>query len=227
MNPVAEAGRLCRAAGVPLLVDACQSVGQLPIDVDQLGCDVLTSSGRKFLRGPRGSAFLYVRSAFLPRLEPRLLELQGATWVAPDRFELLPHAGRFEQYDGNVAGRIALGVAADHAMSWGIEAIAERNRHLAEGLRARLAELPGVTVQDKGAVRSAITTFTIEGVPAADVTRRLHAEGVNVRASTATQAQLDLGHRGVDAVVRASVHYVTTDEELDHTAKLVRTIARG
>ncbi|MDP1820373.1 MAG: aminotransferase class V-fold PLP-dependent enzyme [Acidimicrobiales bacterium] len=225
VNPVAEAGRLCRAAGVPLIVDACQSVGQLPVEVDELGCDVLTASGRKFLRGPRGAGFLYVRSDLLPRLEPRTLDLHGASWVAPDRFDMLPNAGRFEQFDASIAGRIGLGVAVDHALGWGLPAIADRIRGLAEGLRARLSDLPGVVVRDAGLRRCAITTFTVEGVPPGEVQARLRAEGVNIGVSRASQAQLDIGHRGLDAVARASVHYVTTDDELDRFVGLVASIA--
>jgi len=225
VNPAAGAGALCRAAGVPLVLDACQSVGQLPIDVDAIGCDILTASGRKFLRGPRGAAFLYIRSSLLPRLEPRTLDLHGARWVAPDRFELEPTALRFEQFDASIAGRIGLGVAADHALEWGLDAIAERNRHLADGLRARLSEVPGVTVRDRGAQLCAIVTFTIDGVSPAEVTRQLRAQGTNVRSATAIFAQLDLGARGLDAVVRASVHYITTDDELDRFTDQVRALA--
>lgn len=224
VNPVADAGRLCREAGVPFLVDACQSVGQLPVDVAEIGCDVLTASGRKFLRGPRGAGFMYVSKRVLGTLEPRTLDLYGATWVAPDRFELAPHAGRFESFDASIAGRIALGVAADHALGWGLDAIAERNRHLAEGLRARLAEVPGVIVRDRGTTRCAITTFTAEGRDPVELTARLRSQGVNVSVSRAPHAQLDLPHRGLGAVVRASVHYLTTEDELDRAVGLVRRL---
>jgi selenocysteine lyase/cysteine desulfurase len=134
-------------------------------------------------------------------------------------------ARRFEMWEADVAGRIGLGVAVDHALGWGIDAIAARNAHLADGLRRRLDEIPGVTVRDRGAQRCANTTFTVAGVESEAVRARLRAEGVNVSVSVASSAQLDLPHRGLTDVVRASVHYVNTDEELDRFAALVHQIS--
>jgi cysteine desulfurase/selenocysteine lyase len=225
VNPAVEVGRLCREAGVLFVLDACQSVGQLPIDVGELGCAVLAGNGRKFLRGPRGTGFLYMHPELIERIEPVMLDLRAATWTAPDRYEVREDARRFEMWEADVAGRIGLGVAVDHALGWGIDAIAARNAHLADGLRRRLDELPGVTVRDRGAQRCAITTFTVAGVESDVVRARLRAEDVNVSVSVATSAQLDLPHRGLDDVVRASVHYVNTDEELDRFAALVGAIA--
>jgi cysteine desulfurase / selenocysteine lyase len=224
VNPVAEAGALCRAAGVALVLDACQSVGQLPLDVGALGCDVLTGTGRKFLRGPRGTGFLYVRESFLEHLEPAMLDLHSATWVAPDRFELRPDARRFEMWEYDVAARIGLGVAVDHALAWGLDAIAQRNRGLAEGLRARLTELPAVMVRDQGVERCAITTFTVEGHAPTELAARLRSQQINVSVTAATSAQHDLPHRGLDQMVRASVHYTTTEAELDRFTATLATL---
>ncbi len=221
VNPAEEVGRLCRAAGVPLVLDACQSVGQLPVDVESIGCDVLTAAGRKFLRGPRGTGFLYVRRSLLPHLEPRTLDLHAAEWVAPDRYEVRGDARRFEQFEASAAGRIGLGVAVEHALEWGLDAIATRNGELAAGLRARLTEIPGVTVQDKGARKGAITTFTVDGLGAGEVASALRAQSINVSVTVPSFAQLDLPHRGLDELVRGSVHYVTTDDELDRFAAAV------
>jgi selenocysteine lyase/cysteine desulfurase len=225
VNPAAEVGRLCREAGVLFVLDACQSAGQLPLDVAEIGCHVLTGSGRKFLRGPRGTGFLYMHQALLERVEPVMLDMRAATWVAPDQYEIRPDARRFEMWEYDVAARLGLGVAVDHALSWGLEAIAERTAAVAAELRARLAEIPGVTVRDRGERLCAITTFTVDGVSPADVKARLRSEQINVSVAPATSAQLDLPRRGLDAVVRASVHYVTTEEELDRFADSVKRIA--
>ncbi|WP_433516735.1 aminotransferase class V-fold PLP-dependent enzyme [Nonomuraea sp. CA-143628] len=215
VNPAAEIGRLTRAAGVPFLLDACQSVGQLPVDVADIGCDMLSATGRKFLRGPRGTGFLYVSDRFIEMLEPPFLDLHAATWTDAQTYEIRPDARRFENWETNQAGKIGLGVAVDYALSWGIEAIEDRVTALAVRLRDRLAQLPGVTVRDRGRRLCGIVTFTVDGVPAADVQRHLAAAGINTSVSAVTSARYDLGARDLPAVVRASVHYYNTDEEID------------
>ena len=227
VNPAAAVGRLCADAGALFVLDACQAAGQLPLDVADLGCHVLTATGRKFLRGPRGTGFAYVQRELCQQLEPVVLDLLSATWVSPERYEIRADARRFEMWESDVAGRIGLGVAVDHALEWGLENIADRTAELAAGLRERLAEIPGVAVRDRGRQLCAITTFTVDGVAPDEVAARLGAQGTNVSVSAATSAQLDLSHRGLDAVVRASVHYVTTDEELDRAVAQVAALAHS
>ena len=223
VNPAVEVGRLCREAGVMFVLDACQSAGQLPLDVDELGCAILTGNGRKFLRGPRGTGFLYVRPELISKIEPIMLDLHAASWVAPDRYEIRADAGRFEMWERDVAAQIGLGAAVDHALSWGIDEIAARDGALADGLRRRLAEVPGVTVRDRGVQLCAITTFTVDGLEPEEVKVRLRARGINVSVATLDSAQLDLSNRGLESVVRASVHYTTTEGELDRFVDELRT----
>lgn len=223
VNPAAEIGALARAAGVPYLLDACQSVGQMPVDVAEIGCDMLAATGRKFLRGPRGTGFLYVAERLVERLEPPFLDLHAATWTAPDRYEVRRDARRFETWETNHAGKIGLGVAVDYALGWGLDAIEARVTALAATLRERLADVPGVTVRDQGVRRCGILTFTVDGVPAAEVSRALRAAGINTSVSLMEYARFDLAARGVPDVVRASVHYYNTEEELD---RLVAALPR-
>ena len=215
VNPAEEVGTVAREAAVPFLLDACQSVGQLPVDVSRIGCDLLSATGRKFLRGPRGTGFLYVRRSFLDHLEPPFLDLHAATWTAPQRYEIRPDARRFESWETNYAAKIGLGVAADYALSWGLDAIESRITLLAEGLRERLRAVDGVRVHDQGRRRCGIVTFTVDGVAAEQVRRRLAELGVNTSVSYAGSARFDLPRRGLAELVRASVHYYNTEEELD------------
>jgi selenocysteine lyase/cysteine desulfurase len=214
VNPAAAIGAVAREWGVPFLLDACQSVGQLVTRVDELGCDLLSGTGRKYLRGPRGTGFLYVRSGLLDRLTPPLLDLHAASWVARDRFEIRADARRFENWESNVAGKIGLGVAVDYCLEWGIANIQRRVVSLAEHLRLELGRVPGVTVRDPGAERCGIVTFTLDGHSTSEVQRALAEKHINVTTSSRFSTRLDMEARELDSVVRASVHYYNTDTEV-------------
>jgi cysteine desulfurase / selenocysteine lyase len=224
VQPAAAVGALCREAGVPLLLDACQSVGQMPVDVGELGCDMLSATGRKFLRGPRGTGFLYVRRALIERLEPPLLDLHAADWRPDGSYAIRPDARRFENWEGNVAAKIGLGVAVDYALDVGLEAIRDRVRALAGELRERLAALPRVTVHDLGEELGATVTFAVEGWAAEEVGSALRERGVNTSLAPTAYAQLDLGRRGLPDLVRASPHYYNDVGELDRLLDVVETL---
>jgi cysteine desulfurase/selenocysteine lyase len=224
INPVAAVGRLTRAAGVPLLLDACQSVGQLPIDIEALGCDVLSATSRKFLRGPRGTGFLWVRRSLIEELEPPLLDLHAADWLPGGGYRIRADARRFENWETYYAGKVGLGVAADYALAIGLDAIADRVQALAARLRRGLGELARVEVRDRGVVLGATVTFTVDGRTAAEVKAALAAERVNVSVSPASYARLQLEDGGVPRLVRASAHYYNTEDELDRLVEVVASV---
>lgn len=214
VNPAAAVGKIARAAGVLYLLDACQSVGQLPVDVEAIGCDILSATGRKWLRGPRGTGFLYVREAILAQLEPPMLDLHAAKWVAVDEYEIRPDARRFESWESSLANKIGLGVAIEYAQTWGIEAIWTRLQGLAQTLREGLKQIPGVTVQDIGQVQGGIITFTVDGMGVTAVKQALAQQKINVSTSTQFSTRLDMEARGLTELVRASVHYYNSEAEV-------------
>ncbi len=225
VNPAAEIGRIARDANVLYLLDACQSVGQMPIDVETIRCDILSATGRKYLRGPRGTGFLYVRREILERLEPPFLDLHAAKWTARDRYEIRADARRFENWETNYAGKIGLGVAIDYALGWGLDAIWARVSQLARTLRERLHDVSGVTLRDLGTQQCGIVTFTVNGRDPQDIRRALAMERINVSVSLAEYARLDMAARGLPSVVRASLHYYNTDDEIEHLCAAVTRLA--
>ncbi|MFL5928063.1 MAG: aminotransferase class V-fold PLP-dependent enzyme [Gaiellaceae bacterium] len=225
VNPAAAVGRVTRAAGVPLLLDACQSAGQVPLDVDEIGCDILSGTGRKFLRGPRGTGFLYVRRGLIELLEPPLLDMRAADWQRDGTYRIRPDARRFENWETYYAGKVGLGVAVDYALEIGIEDGWARIQELAARLRSELAAVDGVAVQDRGAVLGAIVTFTVDGAAPEEVKRQLASERINVVTMEASSAWLDYGERGLQETVRASVHYYNNDDEIDRLVAAVERLA--
>ena len=224
VNPAPEIGRVARAAGIPFLLDACQSAGQIDLDVEALGCDLLSATGRKYLRGPRGTGFLYVRRSLLERLDPPFPDLHSARWVAPDRYVWREDARRFENWEFNHAGLLGLGAAVDYALALGLPAIEARVTELAAELRSRLAAVPGIDVMDLGDRRCGLCTFTVTGRAASDVAQRLRAQAINVSVSDPNGTLLDATRRGLPDLVRASVHYYNNAEEMDRLIGALETL---
>ncbi|MCK5366616.1 MAG: aminotransferase class V-fold PLP-dependent enzyme [Gammaproteobacteria bacterium] len=228
VNPAAEIGKVAREHGVPFLLDACQSAGQMPLNVKELNVDMLSATSRKFLRGPRGMGFVYVRKELIAALEPPFLDMRAATWVSPGEYRLMDDARRFENWECNVAAKIAMGTAVDYALEWGLDAIEARVAGIAAALREGLASLPDVRLRDLGTRQCGIVSFTVADMAPAVVVQGLVERGINLSVSRATSTQLDMRGRGLDALVRAGVHYYNTDEEVGRfVAALDDVIRRG
>lgn len=223
VNPAAEIGAVARAAGVPYLLDACQSVGQLQVDVGEIGCDFLSATGRKFLRAPRGTGFLFVRQDLLEDAEPPFVDMHGATWVERERYQLRPDARRYETWEFNYAAVLGMGVAIDEALEWGMADIEERVTHLGAALRGKLEDA-GFEVFDIGARKCAIVTTAVPGRGAEEARRLLFDKGVNVSVTGASSTRIDAEKRGLPEMLRLSPHYYNTDEELDQAVATLVSI---
>jgi len=226
VNPAEAVGDVARDHGILYLLDACQTVGQLPIDVRAIGCDFLSFTGRKFLRGPRGTGALYAKARSAAG-QPALIDMHSATWTDRSSYDVRSDARRFENFESNVAAKIGLGVAVRYALDIGVDVAWTRIRQLAARLRRRLDEIDGVTVRDKGAVQCGIVTFDVDGVDSARVKAALEHNNVVVNVTNRPSTLLDMAQRGIDSMVRASVHYFNTDDEIDRGADLIESIARG
>ncbi|MEV4872325.1 aminotransferase class V-fold PLP-dependent enzyme [Streptomyces syringium] len=229
VSPIAEIGRHCRELDLLYLVDACQSVGQFVIDVEEIGCDLLTATCRKFLRGPRGSGFLYVSDRVLRAgYEPLFIDMHGARWTGPGDYEPAATAARFEEWEFPYATVLGSAAATRYAREVGIEAIEQRTPALAARLRDRLAPLPGVRVLDRGPRLAALVTFAVEGWQPQPFKAAMDARGINSALSFREFAQLDFTDKGVEWCLRLSPHYYNTEEEVDHVADAVADlVGRG
>lgn len=224
VNPVREVVELAHRAGALVVLDACQSVGQLAVDVTDLGVDALSATGRKWLRGPRGTGLLYVAPRLLAELEPVAADLRGATWTGATTYELTAGATRFELWEHNVGARLGLGVAVEHLLELGVDHVEKAVSGRAAHLRDGLAALPGVAVHDRGDDLCGIVSFTVDGLRPEQVRDELAARGMTVSVSVAGSTLLDMEARGLASVVRASPHYFVTEQQLDQAIEAVRAL---
>ncbi|MEL7542292.1 MAG: aminotransferase class V-fold PLP-dependent enzyme [Pseudomonadota bacterium] len=226
VNPAAEVGAIAQRHKVPFLLDACQAVGQIPIDVEAIGCDFLSATARKFLRGPRGMGFLYVRRDWIARLEPVTIDHFAAPWVERDGYELRTDARRFETWENAYALRAGLGCAARYALDLGLDAIRARAWGLADRLRANLANTPGVRVRDAGSVNCAIVSFEAEGREPAPIVRSLRERGIAIGTSSASSTRIDAERRSLPTLLRTAPHVYNTASEIDRLTETLETVLR-
>lgn len=226
VNPAREVGRIARSAGIPYILDSCQSVGQIPIDVNEIGCDILCITGRKYLRGPRGTGLLYIRQEMIESLEPPVLDQHAAELLSPTHYTIRPDAKRFETWEQYCAGKYALSVAIDYALSWGLDSIQQRIYTLADMLRYELAQLDTISVTDEGIEKCGIVTFISDLLSPGEIKRNLANHKINVSISKGSGSLVSFQSRGLTEVVRASLHYFNTEDEIRYFIKILKDMVR-
>ncbi len=226
VNPAAEVGRIARAHGVPYLLDACQAAGQMRIDVEALGCDFLTATGRKYLRGPRGTGFLYVKDDWLASLEPAMIDHFGAPWVARGRYELRDDARRFETWENSYALRAGLGAALDYVDKIGIDQIHDRVSLLANEARNALSEVASVEVRDLGQEPCGIVSFSIDGFEALPIVKQMAASGYVIGVSPPSSTRIDAERRNLPTLLRIAPHYYNTEDEVRGAVRCLASLIR-
>lgn len=227
VQDVAAVGSVCRNEGVLYLVDACQSVGQMPVDVDAIGCDFLSATSRKYLRGPRGAGFLFVSDRALEQgLEPLFIDMHGAEWLAEKVYRAAPDATRFETFEFAWALVLGMGEAARYALAIGLEPIRGRVRALAERLRQKLGAIEGVHVLDRGRELCSIVSISIENRDPRELMAALRETGINTNAQVRAYAVLDYDAKGIDASLRLSPHYYNTEDEIDRASAAIEALIR-
>ncbi len=226
VNPAPAVGKVARDAGIPYLLDTCQSAGQIPLDVEAIGCDALCITGRKFLRGPRATGLLYIRESMMDQLTPPSLDQHAADLVSPDRYVMREDAKRFENWEQNFSGKYALKVAIDYALEWGLENIQQRVYSLADSLRSKLAQIEGLTLTDEGKAKCGIVTSITEQKTAAEIKSGLSGRSINVSVSGGSGTLVSFQQRGLTDVVRASVHYYNSEAEVDIFVEQLKAILK-
>lgn len=226
VNPAAEVGAIARSAGIPFLLDAAQSIGQMPVDVEVIGCDMLTAPGRKFLRAPRGTGLIYIRQSLLEKMRPVLADNSSAELTDDDRIAFVRDARMLETNENARALRIGLGVAIRYALAIGLDEIEARITALVSYLRRQLAHIDRVVLRDQGRRQSGIVSFTIDGLPAIDVRNRLYGRKINISVGGAAYTPLDMKARGLAEILRASVHVYNTEDEIDELCAALSDILK-
>jgi selenocysteine lyase/cysteine desulfurase len=226
IQDIQTVGAACRSAGVIYLVDACQSVGQMPIDVGDIGCDFLSATARKFLRGPRGCGFLYVSDRILQQgLEPLFIDMHGASWTGENSYQAIDSAKRFENWEFAWSLVLGTAVAAEYATSIGIGAIQSRVASLLGLLRRELSEIDGVDVLGNDDELGGIVTITVQDCDPTKIVTRLRSQNINVSAQGREHAVIDYDKKKVAGALRISPHYYNTNAEIESLLRAIESVS--
>ena len=226
VSPAMEVGAVARRHNLIYMLDACQSAGQVPLDVKALGCDLLSATGRKYVRGPRGTGFLYASDRLRDQLTPAVVDLHSAHWTSTHAYEFRADARKFENWESSYANILGLKVAIDYANSLGMDRVWNRIQELGRSLREKLLSIPGVAIHDSGKVKGGIVSFSVAGVGATEVKAYMKKHGVNVSWMDQPSARLELEAKGIPELVRASVHYYNTHSEIEQFIELLKHIKK-
>ncbi len=222
--PAAEIGKIARKHNILYLLDACQSIGHLPVDIKEIGCDMLAVTGRKYLRAPRGTGFLYVRKEVQDSLKLMFMDGFSAPKVTNSDYVTRSDARRFELYERSRATTLGLGKAIEYLLNIGIEKIWQRVQYLAGIMRKQLAAIDGVQVHDIGDQKCGIVTFSVNGVNSYIVKNKLAEKSINVSVGKAHSTLFYMEKHNLASVVRASVHYYNTEHEIQVLCEVLKNI---
>lgn len=223
--PVEAIGRIAAQHGILYLLDACQSVGQMPVDVQAIGCHFLSVTGRKYLRAPRGTGFLYVKREVQDKLKTFFIDGHAIEWINEETYQPRNDAKRFEFYEKNRALSLGLGKAVEYATNLGMERIRQRIKFLSELMRSTLSQQNGVKIHDTGTQLSGIVTFSLSNMSCYQVKLRLAAQQINVSVAFPLSTPLFMKKQQLDSVVRASVHYYNTEAEIQLFCEVIRKLS--
>lgn len=209
------------------ILDACQSAGQIKLDVKKLACDFLSMTGRKYLRGPRGTGILFISNEALSQgLEPLFIDMRGAEWIEKSEYKQQADAKRFEDWEFAYATVVGTRAAIEYCLNIGEDKIRKQVRLLADFTRQKLSELDEVTVLDRGLEKGGLVTFHIKGQEPKNILDQLSKQNINVVASYRAYGLLDFDEKGVQWALRASPHYYNTPVEIEYFIDALKQIIK-
>lgn len=225
VNPVEEIGRVLSSWRCLYLVDACQSVGQLPVSARDIGCDLLTGAGRKFLRGPRGTGFAYIGPRLRAVARLPFHDLHVADMTSDTTYEVhTDGARRFEHAERSTAAVVGLDAALRHHLDRTQTPDVPPGGTLRDLVRAAVEDLPGTRLVDPGTRHASIVTFVSDRVQAPRLRDELAARGVNVWVAQGSHTPLFMRRERVEHAVRVSPHHHNTPEDVDVFARGLRAV---
>jgi selenocysteine lyase/cysteine desulfurase len=207
------------------ILDACQSAGQMKLDVRKLKCDFLSVTCRKFLRGPRGTGALFVSDRALQNgLEPMFIDMRGAEWKEKNLYEQQPTAMRYEDWEFAYSTVVGTREAIKYCLAIGENKIWQQVKLLSSFMRSKLEAVDGIRVLDRGPELSSSVSFYIKDKQPRYIVNEMLKRKINVVASYRAFGLIDFDEKGVNWVVRSSPHYYNTIDEIDYFIEAVKEI---